>query len=74
MFAAFDAARRERAQWLVQDSRRTGELYEWNDEGVGNDFKKIEDELRKSYAVIWDYDMDKAVEDAKTELGSRLKI
>ncbi|KAK7755590.1 hypothetical protein SLS62_002525 [Diatrype stigma] len=73
VFAAFDAARRERAQWLVQDSRRTGELYEWNAEGAGKDLKKIEDELRNSYAVIWNYDMDKAVEDAKAELGSRLK-
>lgn len=37
------------------------------------DFKRIEDELRKSYAEVMDYDMDRAVEDAKAKLRSRLK-
>lgn len=41
VFAAFDANRRERTQWLVQSSSRVSNLYEWRTE-LGQDYPKIE--------------------------------
>ena len=51
-FAAFNEVRKARGQWLVMASRRAGDLYEWRADGVGKDFKKIEDEINVSNAVI----------------------
>jgi len=73
VFAAFDANRRERTQGLVQSSRHMGNLYEWRVEGVGDDLKKIEKEINERNAVIWNVDVKEFVEDAKKELGKRLK-
>lgn len=51
-FAAFNEVRKARGQWLVKASRRAGDLYEWRADGVGKDYKKIEDEINASNAVI----------------------
>ncbi|KAF5018298.1 hypothetical protein F66182_9723 [Fusarium sp. NRRL 66182] len=64
-FAAFDASRRERTQWLVQSSRFIGNAYEWRAEGVGRDFDKIEKEINERIAFISDIDIGKACERAK---------
>lgn len=50
---AFDAVRRERTQWLVASSRRTGELYEWQAQGVGRDMGKIAEEAHERFEKIW---------------------
>ncbi|KAH9900636.1 salicylate 1-monooxygenase sala [Xylariomycetidae sp. FL2044] len=76
-FAAFDASRRERGQWLVRDSRATGDLYEWmtgEEGGVGNDFAGIERELQSGFGRVWDYDLDGAVREAKEDLRTRLSL
>ena len=57
-FATFDASRCERTQWLVQSSRRAGNLYEWRTEDVGKDESKIEKRTERkiqgiSGALIW---------------------
>jgi salicylate hydroxylase len=49
--AAFNPSRRERTQRLLQSSHRTGDIYEWNT-GFGNDFKKVERELRERFERI----------------------
>ncbi|CAJ2506991.1 Uu.00g081770.m01.CDS01 [Anthostomella pinea] len=72
VFAAFNANRKERDQWLVADSRRTGEIYEFNTEDPGKDLTKIEKELRESFGKVWDYDLETALETAREDLGSRL--
>lgn len=51
-FDVFNEARKERGQWLVKASRRAGNLYEWIAEGVEKDFKRIEEEINSSNAVI----------------------
>ncbi|KAI0128319.1 salicylate 1-monooxygenase sala [Xylariales sp. AK1849] len=73
VFAAFDASRRPRGHWLVQSSRRATELYDMRAEGVGDDLKKIEKELRDRFETVWNYDLSKAIEEAKGDLGKRLE-
>ncbi|KAI1331163.1 salicylate 1-monooxygenase sala [Xylariaceae sp. FL0255] len=73
VFAAFDASRRERDQWLVADSRLTGTMYQWYAPGVKrNDWAKLESKLRASFGKIWDYDIDAALVEAKEDLAERL--
>lgn len=71
-FAVFDEVRKERGQWLVRASRRAGDLYEWRAEGVGCDFKKIEDEINSSNAVIAEVDVRRMAQEAKEVLQRRL--
>ncbi|KAI0480310.1 salicylate 1-monooxygenase sala [Xylariaceae sp. FL0804] len=71
-FAAFDAHRRARGHWLVADSRETGRLYQGLEPGVGRDFAEIEARLKRGFAQVWDYDLDKAVAEARKDLAKRL--
>lgn len=72
-FAAFDANRRERSQWLVQSSRFIGDCYEWRAPGIGNDFKKIEHEINTRNAIVGDFDMEKMCRDCTEELTKALR-
>ncbi|OJK02263.1 hypothetical protein ASPACDRAFT_1854241 [Aspergillus aculeatus ATCC 16872] len=74
VFAAFDASRRERSQWLVRSSRFIGDCYEWRAEGVGRDFQKIEEEINRRNGVIANVDVAKMVEEARQELGRQLAV
>lgn len=65
-FHAFDQTRRERSQWLVNSSRRTGELYEWQADGVGHDIAKAADEIRERFEKIWQGDIKTMISDAQT--------
>ncbi|KAM3083580.1 hypothetical protein ACMFMG_004226 [Clarireedia jacksonii] len=62
---AFDVARRPRTQWLVASSRRTGQIYEWQAEGVGRDMEKAVVELRERYEKIWNADISDMIREAK---------
>jgi salicylate hydroxylase len=70
--AVFDACRRERTQWLVQSSRFIGDCYEWRAEGVGRDFRKIEEAINRRNAIITDADVGGMCREAKEMLGKRL--
>lgn len=72
-FETFTAVRKERTQWLVQHSRRMGHLYAWRAEGVGKDFKKLEEEVIWAKAKIENVDVVEFCEQAKQELEERLK-
>ncbi|KAF9885231.1 hypothetical protein FE257_000591 [Aspergillus nanangensis] len=72
VLAAFDLSRRERSQWLVQSSRFIGNSYEWLADGVGNDFKKIEEAINYRNGVIADADIPQMCVDATKDLGQRL--
>lgn len=74
VFAAFDAHRRERTQWLVRSSRRAGDLYEWLAPDVGSNFAGIEKELADRLSYIWNYDLANAVREATKDLHRRLKV
>lgn len=65
VFAAFDASRRERCQWLVKSSRWIGDCYEWRAEGVGRDFGKIEDEINRRMGIISGIDIDEVCGQAR---------
>lgn len=71
-FKTFSDVRLERTQWLVQSSRRSGDLYEWRAEGVGNDIKKIEEECKESNLKLWNAQVKDMIEEAKKALGNVL--
>ena len=71
-FAAFEASRKERTQWLVQSSRLNGDLFEWRAEGYGSNIEMIEKELRERNDIIWNVDMGKMVQGAIEDLEKRL--
>ena len=77
VFAAFNQVRKDRGQWLVKASRRAGDLYEWRAEGVGKDFKRIEEAINKSNAVIAEVSVrglcNEATEVLSTKLGNPSK-
>ena len=73
VFAAFDASRKERGQWLVQSSRRIGDCYEWRAEGVGKNFKMIEAEINDRNDVIANVDLMQMCVQAREELAQNLK-
>ncbi|PNP75980.1 hypothetical protein FNYG_10538 [Fusarium nygamai] len=66
-FSAFDKSRRERAHWVVQKSRRAGQLFERQTE-LGSDFARIFEELKETLSTIWDYDIDEVIKTASIEL------
>lgn len=70
-FAAFDASRRERTQWLVQSSRFVGDAYEWRAKGVGKDIAGIEREINKRIAIISEVEIAKSCEMARERLNSK---
>jgi salicylate hydroxylase len=73
-FTAYDMSRRERAQWLIQGSRRNGDLVEWRTEDVGRDFNKIENEIKERCKTLWYADVNRMVGDAKEELRRNIEI
>uniref|UniRef100_A0A0C4DI35 Salicylate hydroxylase homolog 1 n=1 Tax=Fusarium oxysporum (strain Fo5176) TaxID=660025 RepID=A0A0C4DI35_FUSOF len=71
-FAAFDRSRRARTQWVVQKSRRAGQLYELQTE-IGSNFKKVSEELSETLPTIWEFSIEDAIKQALADLEGRLK-
>ena len=71
-FQVFSDVRKERTQWLVESSRRSGDLYEWRAEGVGKDFAKIEHECRERDVKIWNGQIDDMIKEAMQKLSASL--
>ena len=71
-FQAFSDTRKERTQWLVQSSRREGDLYEWRADGVGDDFEKIHQECKQRCETIWNGQIDDMIHEANCSLRSIL--
>jgi salicylate hydroxylase len=72
VFAAFDASRRQRDQWLVQSSRRAADIYEWRSPELGRDYDRMKEDIRERQARIWNFDLDRAIREAREDLGQRL--
>ncbi|KAG5976813.1 hypothetical protein E4U55_007206 [Claviceps digitariae] len=68
---AYDAARRERASWLVQSSRHIGNTYEWIAEGIEDDFTKIQEEIIYRNGVIANVDIQAMCDRAQQEFCTR---
>ena len=64
-FKAYDAARRERSQWLVQSARQVCEIYEWTDPKCGSDPEKCLKEIEWRARKIWYFDIDGFISDAR---------
>lgn len=73
-FQAFSDCRKERTQWLVQSSRRTGDLYEWRAEGVGDDVEKIHAECEERNGKIWNRQIDDMIAEAKQCVARLLRV
>ncbi|KAL4738030.1 hypothetical protein BDV11DRAFT_216254 [Aspergillus similis] len=61
----YSDVRIERSQWLVKSSREMGDLYEWRYEGIGSDGLKCKAEWERRSRVIWDFDVQSMVDEAK---------
>jgi salicylate hydroxylase len=73
VFAAFDATRRERDQWLVRSSRLAADMYEWRAPAVGFRYDEaVQAEIEKRQGYIWSVDLDKAIADGRQHLHTRL--
>lgn len=72
-FQTFSLERKVRTQWLVEHSRRQGDLYEGNIPEVGRDFGKMEREIVASIFYIERMDVNELCERAKADLRQRLK-
>lgn len=71
-FETYAAERRQRTQWLVQHSRRQGDLYEWNIKDVGNDFDLIAQEITAANFYIEAMNVHELCNNALKALHERL--
>ncbi|KAF3055965.1 Salicylate hydroxylase [Daldinia childiae] len=65
-FRAYDAARRERAQWLVRSSRQVCKTYEWANPDCGDDPELCLKDIEWRAHKIWYFDIDGMIRDAKS--------
>ncbi|WPH02183.1 Hypothetical protein R9X50_00503800 [Acrodontium crateriforme] len=72
-FQIFSDCRKERTQWLVQSSRRSGDLYEWRAKGVEDDFEKIGAECKERCEKIWDGQIEDMCHDALSCVATALQ-
>lgn len=72
VFATFHEVRKERGEFLVQTSRRIGDVYEWRAEGVGSDFAKMEEEINWRNAALGDVNVGEMCQSARSNLQSKL--
>ncbi|KAK3683406.1 putative monooxygenase [Podospora appendiculata] len=70
--AAYDAVRLERTHWLVESSRFTGELYEWQVPECGRDPVKCLREAEARCHQVWDYDVGEMVDITRRLFAARL--
>lgn len=64
-FAAYDAVRRPRSQRLVASSRKTGEVYDFEDEIIGDNMKSTREYLEQAWDWIWNEDLNRQLEMAQ---------
>lgn len=57
-FAAYDAVRRPRTQRLVASSRILGEIYNFEDEGIGDNMGAMREYLAHAWDWIWNEDLN----------------
>ncbi|KAJ6014707.1 hypothetical protein N7540_009298 [Penicillium herquei] len=70
----YSSVRIERSQWLVKSSREMGDIYEWRYPASGDDGEKCKAEFERRSQVIWDFDVDGMVTDAKKVYDSQVEV
>jgi salicylate hydroxylase len=73
-FEVYSSERKSRTQWLVNHSRRLGDLYEWNIPEIGRDFGKIEQEIIASNFYIEAMDVHELCQKAVRRLHEKLSV
>lgn len=63
-FVAYDAVRRPRSQRLVASSRKTGKVYDFEDEIIGDNMKATREYLQHAWDWIWKEDLNRQLETA----------
>ncbi|KAK4180632.1 hypothetical protein QBC36DRAFT_319737 [Triangularia setosa] len=70
----YNDARFERTQWVVQATREAVNLFQWQDQRVGNDKVKFGEEISAKFDKTWNYDVvgenRKAVAGFLRDMGS----
>ena len=69
VFTVFSELRRPRTQKLVDTSRETGMLYDFEGEGVGDDLDKLSENLSSRLQWIWEEDLQAHLEEGKRKLA-----
>lgn len=73
-FQAYDAVRRPRSQKVVTTSRDACSIYEFADEELGRDLKKVEEKLRSRYNWIWEEDLGEQLKQAQMIMGTKASL
>jgi hypothetical protein len=71
-FRTFDACRRQRTQWLAENSRVCGDIFQWRYPLSGQAAERCKEELEWRAQRIWNVDVEEMVKEAVRELGKRL--
>ncbi|KAK5991934.1 6-methylsalicylic acid decarboxylase atA [Cladobotryum mycophilum] len=72
-FHAYDAIRRPRSQRVVTTSKENAELLCLSYEDVGDDGEKLRETWRERFKWLWDIDVGKQAEDARSVMLGRLR-
>lgn len=72
-FATYDAVRRPRSQQLVASSRKIGDVYNFEDETIGDNMAAMRDYLNNAWKWIWEEDLDLQLRTAESRLQLALK-
>lgn len=70
---AYSGVRMARSQWVVQNSREMGEMFEFRYAPAGRDGAKFKTEFETRAKVVWDFDVDAMVEKAREEYNKHLE-
>ncbi|CAI7652991.1 unnamed protein product [Penicillium glandicola] len=70
----YSSVRIERSQWLVKSSREMGDIYEWRYPESGDDGEKCKAEFESRSKIIWDFDVNGMVTDAKKNYDHRVEV
>ena len=71
-FKAFETARMERSQWLVQSSRQACEIYQLTFPGTGQDISKCEHVMRTRSHKIWYFDYKTMLAGVKEDVKAQM--
>lgn len=71
-FKAYDKVRRPRTQELVKTSKECGELFDFEDESVGDDLERFRENIGQRMKWIWHEDLQEHLMEAKRAMESIL--
>lgn len=72
-FAAYDVVRRPRSQRLVASSRKTGSVYDFEDDIIGDNIEATREYLEHAWDWIWGEDLNRQLESAQLFLEEHKK-